>query len=112
MLTCETLRVQHQEGTLAMYGASAVETNPCGVSFGTINGVAVLIGEYAPILHRIDLETTEGKVYGYDGRPQDLELAFPLETWTRFTDYVLFTRAHWSTRDGNYLRVNVSDVRF
>jgi hypothetical protein len=105
------LRIQQQEETLAMYGACKIRTNKCEVSFGTIDGVEVLVSSTSPILHRIDLESTEGSIYGYDGRPQDLEDFAPLHTWTRFTDYVLFTRAHWTSQGGNYLRVIVSDVQ-
>jgi hypothetical protein len=112
--TCQptALRTQQQEETLAMYGASKIWTNPCGVSVGTIDGVEVLLGEHSPVLHRIDLETTEGNIYGFNGRPQDLEQFAPLNTWTRFIDYVLFTRVRWSSRFGNYLRANVSDVQW
>jgi hypothetical protein len=106
------LRIMEQEGLLSMYGARKIRTNESEVSVGTIDGVEVLVSRTSPILHRIDLETTEGNIYGYDGRPQDLEDFAPPTTWTRFHHYVKITRRWWSPTDGNWMRVTCQDVRF
>ncbi len=106
-----TLRIQEQEEGLGMLGARQIRTNEFGVTVGLVGDTEVIVSDFAVPVHKVDIESTEGNFYGLD-QARDVENFAPIETWTRFRSYVVLHRAHWTARDGNFVQVTISDVRF